>query len=121
MRTVTPPRDLTRTPRKPEPWCVLDATNTPAVMRCKHCRTEVPVHFPMDLGQHKSELDAFLNAHTLCGLGLKKLYAKRRQVQAQLDRLDLLHWTLSNAQAMRRKRQRMKELEAAINLLRTKR
>lgn len=116
MRPGTPPRPLPRSSKKPVPWCVLDATNTPAVMRCKHCRTEVPVHFPMDLGQHKSELDAFLAAHTLCGLGLRKLYAKRKLIQLRLQSpKPMVRGT------WRRRREELQKVEAAIMLLRTKR
>lgn len=91
---------------------MLDASTTPAVMRCKHCGTELPVHFPMDLAQHRSELDVFLAAHSLCGLGLRQLYAKRKRIRERLE-----SYTPMVSGTWRKRRKELQAVEKAIELL----
>lgn len=85
MRTVTPPRSMTSSPRKPDPWCVLDASSTPAVLRCKNCGTTQPVQFPVPLTPFAKECDDFLREHRLCGLSLARLREMERSTQEVLN------------------------------------
>lgn len=65
MRTVPAPASLKDTPRRTA-WCVVDASRTPVVMRCKRCHHTEPLMLPIDTRMLKRLCDAFLRAHRNC-------------------------------------------------------
>jgi hypothetical protein len=92
---------------KNEPWCVLDGTTTPALMRCKHCHATEPVQFPVPVDTMKNLIDAFLQTHGLCHMSLKKMKAR---VDALWER------TPSTLPARNRNRNEILRLNRAILL-----
>ena len=58
---------------KREPWCVLDGSVEPAVMRCKHCHTEQLAQLPMDMNMLAGVGKEFMESHGLCHLSLHAL------------------------------------------------
>lgn len=69
-----------------EPWCVLDGSTSPAVMRCKHCHAESSTQLPMDMGMLKKRTDAFLRVHGLCHVPLTKLRARLEEMEEREPR-----------------------------------
>lgn len=79
-------------PRKnrPQPDCVIDGSQQPPLMRCRHCGTTEPLTLPIPVSELAQKAKGFQQEHGLCHMSLKALEQRWRDMSLLPDT-----WSLS--------------------------
>jgi hypothetical protein len=95
-------------PNTKRPDCVIDGSQDPTVMRCKHCGGTEPLALPMDLNEVVKLTKVFEQKHAFCHLSLLALRSKERLLR------DTLKSMPPNDRAYDATRGKLYDVEAAI-------
>ena len=72
-------------PHTKRPDCVIDGSQDPTVMRCKHCGSTEPLALPMALNDVVKLTKVFEEVHGLCHMSLLELRTKHQVTRDALN------------------------------------